>query len=77
MIPYELIKVSSFQIGSVQLLAEVDPIALEPQEFSFLTILVFGLTDTFDSNRTLTFFNRILVFIEDASGKYLSYVYWN
>ena len=71
-IPIELIMVSSFQIGSVQILAEVDPVALEPVESFFLTIEIIGSTipaDAFDSKRTLNFLNnRIEVLIEDASG---------
>ena len=66
---------SSFQIGSVQLLAEVDPVALEPVESFFLTIEINGSTIPANmfgsSSRRTLLYNRIEVLIEDASCKYL------
>ena len=65
---------SSSQIGCVQLLGEVDSVALEPVESFFLTIELTGQqipANAFGS-RSAFFHNRIEVLIEDASGKYLS-----
>ena len=71
--PIGPISLSSFQTGSVQLLAEVDTVALEPVEFFTLTISLTGTrlpADAFDSNSTFLYF-EITMWIVDASGKCL------
>ena len=64
---------SSFQTGSLQLLAEVDHVALEPVEFFTLTINLAGAqipAEAFISRSTFLRF-AITVWISDASGKCL------
>ena len=65
--------VTTFQPGSVQVLAEFDTVALEPVETFFVTMEIIGNTvppNLFESRNT--FLNdRIMVLIEDASGKSL------
>ena len=60
----------STQIGSMQLLAVDDSIALEPVESFFLTIAIANSipANVLDSRNTFLN-NRIEVLIEDASGK--------
>ena len=70
------ISVTANMSGSVLLLAEADPIALEAVEFFVLTIQPIGLqipAKPFDE-RNAFFHNNIQVFIEDESGKYLCFV---
>ena len=72
--PIGPISQSSFQTGSVQLLAEVDTVALEPMEFFTLTITLLGNqipANAFASRSAFLHF-MIDVWIVDASGKYLT-----
>ena len=70
--PLEAIMVTTSQMGSVQLLAEADSVALEPVESFFLTMEIKGtpFPMTPFASRNAFFYNRIEVFIEQASGKY-------
>ena len=73
MTPIGAFAVTTFQTGSVQVLAEVDTVALEPVETFFVTMEFIGnLIPANAFNSTNTFLNdRIMVLIEDASGKSL------
>ena len=64
---------SSFQPGSVQLLAEVDTVALEPVEFFTLTIVLTGnqIPANAFAPRSAFLHFEITVWIVDASGKCL------
>ena len=69
--PIGAFTVTTFQTGSVQVLAEVDTVALEPVETFFVTMEIISNTipaNLFESRNT--FLNdRIMVLIEDTSGK--------
>ena len=74
MTPIGPISLSPFQTGSVQLLAEVDTVALEPMEFFTLTMTLTGHqlpANAFASRSTFLHF-ELDVWILDASGKCLS-----
>ena len=71
--PIGPIPLSPFMAGAVQLLAEVDTIALEPVEFFTLTIVLIGnqLPANAFASRSAFLHFEITVWILDASGKCL------